>query len=121
MINAGNTDRHFLCKEDRIRNKSDYLLIYNQGVRSYTRHFTIVSCVNKDGNGRIGITVSKKVGNAVRRNRIKRLIREFYRLNRAKLKTSHDFVVIGKKGIPPLSYQDVSRELGSLLTAETGG
>jgi ribonuclease P protein component len=49
--------------------------------------------------GRLGITVTRKVGKAVRRNRIKRLVREWYRLRRADL-SGCDLVVIAKTSIP---------------------
>lgn len=107
-------------KRERIRKRADYLSIYQRGQRTHSCHFTIVSHENQLGYGRVGITVSKKVGDAVRRNRIKRLIREFFRLNKSRLATSRDIVIIGKKGIPHLSYQDVYGELARLISPGAG-
>jgi ribonuclease P protein component len=67
------------------------------------------------GISRLGITVSKKVGSAVQRNRIRRLVREFFRLNRSRLCTPQDIVIIAKRNLTTLAYQDVYRELESHL------
>jgi ribonuclease P protein component len=64
---------------------------------------------------RLGITVGKKAGNAVRRNRIKHLLREYFRLNKLRLSESQDIVIMAKKNIPRLNYQDVCKELECLV------
>lgn len=63
---------------------------------------------------RIGIIVSKKIGNAVKRNRIKRLIRTFFRLNKHRLENV-DYVFIPKKNINTFNYNDIERELAKVL------
>ena len=105
--------------EERIRKRQDYLRIYDQGKRVYTRNFTIITCPNQTSTRRLGTTVSKKVGNAVKRNRIKRLLREFFRLNKERFPASHDIVVIAKKVITQLTYKDVYAELESRLLTRT--
>ena len=102
--------------QEKIRKRPEYLSIYQQGMRIQARHFTIVAQKNALGYARLGITVSKKVGDAVQRNWIKRLIREFFRLNKTRLAVSRDIVVIGKKGMPRLSYQEVCKELAVLVS-----
>ena len=102
-------------KHVRIRKRRDFLTVYQQGVRSYSEYFTVIASRNQTGISRLGITVSKKVGNAVQRNRIKRLIREYFRLNRSRLSTPQDIVVIAKKDASLLKYQDICRELESHL------
>ena len=109
-------DNSILHKHERLHNKKEFLTIYQQGTRTYSKYFTIIAHKNNLGCPRLGITVSKKVGNAVRRNRIKRLIREFFRLNKTRLSESQDVVLIGKKDMPRLSYQDVCNELESLVS-----
>ena len=103
-------------KEERVRKRQDYLRIYAQGKRADSKSFTVITCPNQTERRRLGITVGKKVGNAVQRNRIKRLLREFFRLNKNRLPPSLDIVIIAKRGIPPLTYKNVYAELeGSLL------
>ena len=103
-------------KSERITKKSRFKAIYEQGVWSSSKHFTTIVCSNTQGVKRLGITVTKKAGNAVKRNRIKRLIREFFRLNKALFPPGHDAVVMAKRNMPPLTYQEACRELTELVT-----
>jgi len=109
-------ERYTFGRHERICKKRDYSTIYEQGVRRYSKHFTMIEYRNQTGIRRLGITVSKKVGIAVQRNRVKRLLREFFRLNKSRFSSSHDIVIIAKRNAHSLSYEDVCRELGSLLT-----
>jgi ribonuclease P protein component len=102
-------------KQEHIRKRQDYLRIYQQGVRRTSKHFTIITCRNRTGISRLGMTVGKKTGNAVQRNRIKRLLREFFRLNKSRLPASQDIVIISKRGILPLTYGEVCKELDRCL------
>jgi ribonuclease P protein component len=107
-------------KTEKVTNKSSYRIIYEQGVRRSSRFFTVITCGNSIGAKRLGITVTKKTGNAVFRNRLKRLIREFFRRNKDLFPAGHDVVVMAKKNLPPLTYSETARELTELFSRKTG-
>ncbi|MEM9189003.1 MAG: ribonuclease P protein component [Myxococcota bacterium] len=100
-----------LPSEDRVRRRADYRLIQGSGRPVHTRHFLIVVFARTgQARPRLGITVTKKVSrSAVRRNRVKRVVREVFRTHRD-LFPPADCVVIAKRGAPDLGYREVSDE-----------
>ncbi len=77
----------------------------------------------ENASWRLGLAVSKKVGIAVQRNRIKRVVREFFRLHQDALFTGYDYVVIPKRNVnaPNLTYAQVDAELGALFFSQLSG
>ncbi len=84
----------------------------NSGRRVHTAHFVLIvgRGLSSDSPSRLGVTVTRKVGSAVRRNRVKRLVREAFRLDPALLPAGVDLVVIAKDGAPLLGLADVQGE-----------
>jgi ribonuclease P protein component len=83
--------------------------------RRVTPHFIVLMRRSAEGPSRIGITTSRKVGHAPARNRVRRLVREFFRRHRPALRHPADVVVIARPGAPLLGLHDVERELGRAL------
>lgn len=113
--------RQTFRRNERIRRKKEYDTVYRRGIRRHSPHFTVITIRCTSDTSRLGLTVSRKVGNAVRRNRIKRLLREFFRLNRSRFPVPLDMVIIPKRNLPPLTLADVARELEDLLISRTDG
>jgi len=108
--------QHSFGKHERIRKRKDFLSAYHHGARVESKNFITVLNRNQLGTTRLGITVTKKVGNSVQRNRVKRLLREFFRLNKHSLPDSYDIVIIVKQKVPYLKYRDVYAQLEALFT-----
>ena len=98
-------------KELRIRKSSEYEAIFKNSKRLRTRHFDILYTQNSLGYARAGLVVGKKnVRSAVKRNRIKRVVREVFRNNKS-LFDSLDLVFLAKKGCEELNYSVAKREI----------
>lgn len=110
-------DRRFR-KCERITKKKDFARIFSEGKRIGTEHFWWVIAPNKGEKTRFGIVAGRKVGGAVKRNRIKRLLREVFRLNKGRFPAGCDIVVVVRACVPSLSYADVEKELPGLYTGE---
>lgn len=93
-----------------MKNK-DFQIIYKKG-RSYANKYLVMYVLeNHREENRLGISVSKKVGNSVVRHRITRLIRESYRLHKEELKKGYDIVVIARTTAKDKTYQEIESAL----------
>jgi len=86
------------------------------GRRVHTPHFVLIVARGPDpaAASRLGVTVTRKVGSSVRRNRVKRLVREAFRLQPDFVPAGIDLVVIAKDGAPTLALGDVQAEWSSV-------
>ncbi len=105
-------------RKEKIRKRSEFITIYNKGVKKETQHFKIAILPNNKQWSRLGITVSKKIGNAVKRNYVKRRLREYFRLHKAYLSGSFDIVITAKTGANRLKYSDICKEMNDTLSPE---
>jgi ribonuclease P protein component len=96
---------------DRLKKRYEFRRVQLSGRRIHTPHFLIVVQPNALENTRLGITVTKKVGTAVQRNRIKRVVREVFRRNRALFPKGHDVVFIAKRDAAGIDYDGVLGEV----------
>ena len=101
---------------DRVRSGKDFRRLGREGRRRQGGHFVVLA-----GPGmaperpRLGLTVSRRVGRAVARNRVKRRVREWFRRERGRLAPGTDYVVIARRGAAELDTRSTWAELEELL------
>ena len=86
-----------LKKSDRILDRAEFITLSRYGNKLQDQYLVVLFMPTDGAHSRLGITVSKRVGNAVVRNRLKRLIREWFRINRVSITGNWDINVIAKK------------------------
>jgi ribonuclease P protein component len=102
--------RESLAPRERIRKKKDFLFLYKKGKRYKSTYFTLICLTNGLGYSRVGVVASKKIGNAVIRNRAKRRMRELFRRNKSALEFPVDLVMVSTAGMTLASWAEL-REL----------
>ena len=107
--------KYLFQKDERLLKRAQFLFLSRHGKRMQTRFFLANFKENSLEKSRIGITVSKRVGNAVARNRIKRMVREYYRLNKEMLPGRWDVNIIARKYAAQLTNRQIPDELGRLF------
>lgn len=96
---------------ERLKKNHQFQSVYKNG-RSYANKYLVMYIRENgtDGN-RIGISVSKKVGNSVVRHRVTRLVREGYRLQEAMFNSGLDIVIVARMNAAAVGYKEIEKAL----------
>lgn len=89
---------------ERIRKNKEFFHLYKKGKRYRGKYFNLVYLSSASSSSRMAVVVSKKVGNAVKRNKFKRWIRTLFRRNKNLLKDPLDIIIVVKKEIIEASW-----------------
>ena len=103
----------------RLKDNDDFQRIYKEGKAYRDKYFIMylvrTGALNSNPSIKAGFTVSRKVGNAVVRNRLKRLLREIFRLNKNNLLTGCKIVFVARKESAALGYKDTRNAVEGLF------
>ena len=102
-----------LRRNERLRRRPEFKRAQDQGVRTRGRYMTLVIHRNSLRVSRLGIIATRRLGNAVRRNRAKRLVREIFRLNKTAL--GLDIVVLPQRELPDAAFTDLQADFRAAL------
>ena len=104
-----------------LKKNHEFRRLYRKGASAVAGSMVLYCRKNRLGHNRLGITVSVKLGNAVKRNRARRRLREGYRLNSPRLSQGWDLVLVARGRTPDASWKELndsflrlSRKLGLL-------
>jgi ribonuclease P protein component len=116
MADTARSDAVFaFSRAHRLLKRSDFTACYNAGTRFFSKHFVLFVLFEngRPGIWRLGLAVTRKSGKAVRRNRVKRIVREFFRLHRKHMPERADIVVVPRRNLDPrqLTLAHATREI----------
>lgn len=96
---------------ESLKKNKDFQTVYRQGKSYANKYLVLYIMENQTGKNRIGISVSKKVGNSVVRHHLTRLIRESYRLQEECFQRGYDLVVIARQSAKDVTYKEMESAL----------
>lgn len=106
----------FMKKEFRVKRNEDFQAIFKKGKSIANRQFVVYTLIKEEQDYfRLGISVSKKLGNAVKRNYIKRCIRNFFQEYGGNIQPGNDYVVIARKPTSEMDYHQMEKSLIHVL------
>lgn len=98
-------------KSYRVKSEKDFSLVFHQGDSKANRQFVVYSIEKEQKHFRVGLSVGKKIGNAVTRNRVKRLMRQALTDLKPYIKSNVDFIIIARKPTKAMSQDQVKASL----------
>lgn len=112
--------RFFFTKADRLLKRSEFTQLSKAGRKIQNKHFIGILSPGRFQRTRLGITAARSVGNATKRNRIKRLSREYFRLNRHRITGHWDINIIAKKRAADISSEEAFLSLRNIFDNISG-
>ena len=113
--------RHKFPPEARLHHRREFTSVYRRGRRIHTQTLYTVALLRAEGGARLGLSIGRKLGGAIVRNRWKRAIREAFRLNRHKLTSDWDLVIAVSRtaspddvGSVPVAFESLIERLNAL-------
>lgn len=124
MVHGAGKDRgaekkSSFSRGERLLKSEDFIRVRKDGERLYSRSFTVFILRNTLERRRLGLSVSARVADSPGRNRVKRLIREFYRLNKGSFPDSSDILISVKTVDNIKGYRDLEEEFRKVLRRST--
>lgn len=104
-----------LPKQYRLKKNAHFNFVYKKGSKSFSKALTLVFVKTKYSFPKVGFSISKKIGNAVQRNLIKRRLRSILKDSLPNLSMNYNYVFVAKEGIAELSFSDLCNEVKALL------
>jgi ribonuclease P protein component len=103
-------------KEQRVKKNSEFQEIFKKGTSVANRQFVLYVLKKEESQPfRIGLSVSKKIGNAVVRNKVKRYIRQVFLELKEEVKEGHDYLIIARKPAAEMNFHEVKKSLTHVL------
>ena len=99
----------------RLRSNMEFKKVYNGGKSYWNRNVVLYVRKNDVENTRVGYSITKKIGNSVVRNKIRRRMKEVYSLNFDNLKSNYDLIFIPKRNIVDISYKELQSAMLHIL------
>ncbi|MCL2392109.1 MAG: ribonuclease P protein component [Oscillospiraceae bacterium] len=98
-----------------LKKNYEFKRLYNKGKNAASQYAVVYCRRNGSQANRLGITVSTKIGGAVQRNRVRRRLKEIYRINEKRLNVGYDVVIVARVKSRFSSYKELEASVLSLL------
>ncbi len=110
-----NKSKNILTKSHRITKSAEYKENFKKGRSIKDRHLKLYYSGNQENKMKVGIIISKKIKEKVKRNKYKRIIREYFRLNLKTMNSGRNVIIILQNEIQPVKYGVIAKAIQEIL------